>query len=65
MRERVSLCGGKFTAGPLPGRGFQVVARFPLTAPPPVPPARAAEAAIAAAPSVDAIAARALPGQAR
>jgi signal transduction histidine kinase len=33
MRERVSLCGGEFTAGPLPGRGFRVAARFPLPAP--------------------------------
>jgi signal transduction histidine kinase len=30
MRERVSLCGGEFAAGPLPGRGFRVTARFPL-----------------------------------
>jgi signal transduction histidine kinase len=30
MRERVSLCGGEFAAGPLPGRGFRVAARFPL-----------------------------------
>jgi signal transduction histidine kinase len=30
MRERVSLCGGEFSAGPLPGRGFRVAARFPL-----------------------------------
>ena len=30
MRERVSLCGGEFSAGPLPGRGFLVSARFPL-----------------------------------
>src|SRR5579875_158090 len=26
MRERVHLCGGQFTAGPLPGRGFRVAA---------------------------------------
>jgi signal transduction histidine kinase len=31
MAERVSLCGGDFTAAPLPGRGFRVAARFPLT----------------------------------
>jgi signal transduction histidine kinase len=31
MRERVSLCGGELTAGPLPGQGFRVAARFPLT----------------------------------
>ena len=30
MRERVSLHGGEFSAGPLPGRGFRVAARFPL-----------------------------------
>jgi signal transduction histidine kinase len=30
MRERVSLCGGEFAAGPLPGPGFRVTARFPL-----------------------------------
>ncbi len=65
MRERVSLSGGEFTAGPRPGQGFEVIAHFPLTAPPPAQQAHAAEAAIAAAPPVDAIAARALPGQAR
>jgi len=65
MRERVSLCGGKFTAGPLSSRGFQVVARFPLAAAPPAQQAHATDAAIAAVPPVDAIAARALPGQAR
>ena len=30
MRERVSLLGGEFTAGPLPGYGFQVNARLPV-----------------------------------
>jgi signal transduction histidine kinase len=30
MRERVSLLGGSFNAGPLPGYGFQVTARIPL-----------------------------------
>jgi len=30
MRERVSLCGGEFTAGPMPGQGFRVAARFPV-----------------------------------
>jgi signal transduction histidine kinase len=32
MRERVSLTGGEFTAGPLPEGGFRVAARFPLPA---------------------------------
>jgi signal transduction histidine kinase len=35
MRERVSLCGGEFSAGPLPGQGFKVAARLPLAAGPP------------------------------
>lgn len=30
MRERVSVYGGDFTAGPLPGRGFRVHAKLPL-----------------------------------
>lgn len=30
MRERVSLCGGDFAAGPLPGRGYRVAASLPL-----------------------------------
>jgi signal transduction histidine kinase len=30
MRERVHLCGGTFTAGPLPDGGFQVTAALPL-----------------------------------
>jgi signal transduction histidine kinase len=34
MRERVSLCGGEFSAGPLPGQGFRVAARFPLAGTP-------------------------------
>ena len=32
MRERVTLFGGEFTAGPGPGGGFRVTARLPLTA---------------------------------
>jgi signal transduction histidine kinase len=32
MRERVSLLGGEFTAGPLPGYGFSVSAHIPLPA---------------------------------
>jgi signal transduction histidine kinase len=36
MRERVSLLGGEFNAGPLPGYGFRVSARIPL--PPPSSP---------------------------
>ena len=35
MRERVSLLGGEFSSGPLPGYGFQVSAHIPL------PPANA------------------------
>ena len=30
MRERARLCGGEFTAGPLPDGGFQVTATLPL-----------------------------------
>ncbi len=55
MRERVSLCGGEFTAGPRPGQGFEVIAHFPLTAPPRarhVPPVHSATV-------------RVVPGQAR
>jgi signal transduction histidine kinase len=32
MRERVHLCGGTFSAGPLPSSGFQVTATLPLPA---------------------------------
>jgi len=32
MRERVSLLGGEFSAGPLPGYGFQVSVHIPLPA---------------------------------
>jgi signal transduction histidine kinase len=31
MRERVQLYGGSFAAGPLPGKGFRVTSRFPLS----------------------------------
>jgi signal transduction histidine kinase len=31
MRERITMYGGDFHAGPLPGRGFRVTARLPLT----------------------------------
>jgi signal transduction histidine kinase len=31
MRERVGMYGGKLSATPLPGGGFRVAARFPLT----------------------------------
>jgi signal transduction histidine kinase len=31
MRERVHLCGGQFSAGPLPEHGFRVAAALPLT----------------------------------
>ena len=30
MRERVTLLGGEFSAGPLPGYGFRVSARIPV-----------------------------------
>jgi signal transduction histidine kinase len=30
MRERVNLYGGRFTAAPLPARGFRVTASIPL-----------------------------------
>ena len=33
MQERVGMYGGEFRAGPLPGRGFRVTARFPLPVP--------------------------------
>jgi signal transduction histidine kinase len=62
MRERVSLCGGEFTAGPRPGHGFEVIAHFPLPALPQRRPVKAAEVSIAEAPPVHATA---LPGQAR
>jgi signal transduction histidine kinase len=32
MRERAALYGGEFSAGPLPGRGYRVSARFPIGA---------------------------------
>jgi signal transduction histidine kinase len=35
MRERVSLCGGEFSAAPLSSRGFTVTARLPLARPAP------------------------------
>jgi signal transduction histidine kinase len=55
MRERVSLCGGEFTAGPRPGHGFEVIAHFPLPA----------EPQSKRAPAAEPIVVRALPGQAR
>jgi signal transduction histidine kinase len=41
MRERASLFGGEFHAGPLPGRGFRVTARLPLDSAPDQPPSEA------------------------
>jgi signal transduction histidine kinase len=35
MAERVSLCGGQFSAGPLPAGGFGVRAHLPIPAAPP------------------------------
>jgi hypothetical protein len=35
MRERATLLGGEFSAGPRPGGGFRVSARLPLPAPVP------------------------------
>jgi signal transduction histidine kinase len=70
MRERVSLCGGEFSAGPLEERGFRVTARFPLPARP-LPtgpsPARAAAAQVPAAVAkpAGALSAQALPRPAR
>jgi hypothetical protein len=33
MRERVSMYGGEFTAGPLPMGGFELTAMLPAAAP--------------------------------
>jgi len=33
MRERVGMYGGQFRAAPVPGRGFRVMAVFPLAGP--------------------------------
>jgi signal transduction histidine kinase len=41
MRERTSLFGGEFHAGPLPGRGFRVAARLPLDGTPAEPAGQA------------------------
>ncbi len=41
MRERASLFGGEFHAGPLPRRGFRVAARLPLDSSPAEPPGQA------------------------
>jgi hypothetical protein len=56
MRERVSLSGGEFSAGPLPERGFRVAAIFPL----PVRPALPGEA-----PRTEVLPVRAMPRQAQ
>jgi signal transduction histidine kinase len=63
MRERVSLSGGEFTAGPRPGQGFEVIAHFPLPAPARPRPVPAGPTA--AVPAVEPVAVRAVPGQAR
>jgi hypothetical protein len=64
MRERVHLCGGTFSAGPLPDGGFQVTAALPLPAvaipvPSPAGPLLAAPPAVplASAPTAPAAAA--------
>ena len=44
MRERATLLGGEFSAGPRPGGGFRVSARLPLPAPPPAPAQAPAQA---------------------
>jgi signal transduction histidine kinase len=51
MHERVHLCGGTFSAGPLPDGGFQVTAALPLPAvttqvPPPAGPLLVARPAV-------------------
>jgi hypothetical protein len=63
MRERVHLCGGTFSAGPLPDGGFQVTAALPLPAvatrvPPPAGPLLAARPTVplASAPTATAAA---------
>ncbi len=38
MQERVHALGGRFEAGPRPGRGFRVRASLPIEAPPDTPP---------------------------
>jgi signal transduction histidine kinase len=58
MRERVSLHGGEFSAGPLPGRGFRVAAQFPL-------PALSGKALSPQAPRQEAHPQQAIPGPAR
>jgi signal transduction histidine kinase len=64
MRERVHLCGGTFSAGPLPDGGFQVTVALPLPAvaipvPSPAGPLLAAPPAVplASAPTAPAAAA--------
>ena len=47
MRERVHLCGGEFSAGPRPGRGFRVAATLPLAPASPVPAEPAGTAGLA------------------
>jgi signal transduction histidine kinase len=44
MRERATLLGGDFSAGPRTGGGFRVTARLPLPAPGPAPAPASAQA---------------------
>ena len=58
MRERASAAGGTIDIGPLPGGGFRVAARLPLTRPPATTAATAAAAPPAANSSAQQEAAR-------
>ena len=58
MRERVHLCGGTFSAGPLPNVGFQVTAALPLPTAGSVAAARPPHSPVAAPPPTQALALR-------